>query len=386
MLLFRKKQKRIFLDYASGTPVADVVLREMQPFLTEQFQNPSALYEEGVKIKEVLKDARSRCARQLHVTPEEIIFTGSGTESINLAILGVVRSCAVEKPHIITSVIEHSAVLEAAKEIERQGGEVTYVSVNEEGLVNPQEIAGALKENTVLVSVMLANNEIGTVQPIKAISRVVRKFRNQENKAPFLHCDASQAPLYLDCSLEKLGVDLLTLDGLKMYGPKGAGVLARKKFVPLNPVNFGGGQEGGLRSGTENIPAIVGFTKALEVAGGMRGKESKRLSEIQDYAIERILKEFPKAKLNGSKTERLSNNINICFPGIDAEFIVIKLDNLGIACSFASSCKTLSENSTSYVVSSLGDDCGKSSLRFSMGRETTKKDIDFLVEALKKVI
>lgn len=385
-MFWKPKSKRIFLDYASGTPVDPEVLSAMKPFFSDDFHNPSGLYQEGVKVKGILKEARTSVARELGVTPEEITFTGSGTESINLALLGAVKASGVEKPHVVTTQIEHSAVLETCKEIEQQGGEVTYLPVNKEGIVNVQDLEHALKDNTVLVSVMYANNEIGTIQPIKKLSRVVRKFRDNKKVAPFFHVDASQAPLYLDCALERMGADMLTLDGLKMYGPKGVGVLAHKRYVDLAPVNFGGGQERGLRSGTENIPGIIGFAKALEKAGEMRESESARLSEIRDYAIEKILKEFPEATLNGSREQRLPNNINICFPGIDAEFTVIKLDTLGIACSFASSCKTLSEDSTSYVVSALGGDCAKSSLRFSMGRDTTKKDIDVLIQKLKQTI
>lgn len=385
--MFKRKKKRIFLDYASTTPLDKSVKKAMEPFLSKDFHNPSAIYKEGVEVERVLDRARQDVARTLHVTPEEITFTGSGTESINLSLLGAVAASRVEKPHVITTAVEHAAVLEVCKKIEEQGGEVTYLSVDEEGRVSPGDVKQALQDNTVIVSIGFANNEIGTIQPIAAIAREVKKFRNQEKRAPFIHTDASQAPLYIDCSLEKLGVDMLTLDGLKMYGPKGIGILAHKRYVPLEPMVFGGGQERGLRSGTENTPAIVGFATALELAVKLREKESNRLVKLRDQCIEKILEMVPQARLNGAEGEsRLPNNINMCFPEIDAEFAVIQLDKFGIACSYASSCKTLSDGETSHVIDALGGSCGASSLRFTMGRGTTQKDIDYLLKKLPRVI
>ena len=351
------RKQRIFLDYASITPVSKEVLVEMEKCQKEVFANPSALYSEALLAKEFGLKAKERIAKILNVSKNDIIFTNGGTEGNNLAILGVFEALghSVSKPHFITTVIEHPSILEVFAEIERRGGEVTYVSVNGEGIVNPKDIRSALKENTVLVSVMYANNEIGTIQPIKEIGRMIKdsRLKNKTN-LPYFHTDACQAPLYLSVDCLKLGVDMMTLDGIKMYGPRGSGVLYVKPFVNIKPIIFGGGQEKGLRSGTENIPALVGFAKALEMAYEMREPESERLVKIRDYGIKEILKNFPKANLNGSETLRLPNNINICFPDLDAEFAVISLDVAGVSASYSSSCRTLKEDSSSYVVESLG--------------------------------
>ena len=392
---------RIFLDYASVTPVDEEVSLRMKKCQDEVFGNPSALYEEGIKAKEEVKKSREIISKILNVRPSEIIFTSGGTEGNNLALLGVFDACKTESPpapdqaggragfipHVITTTIEHPAILEVCKEIEKRGGEVTYVGVGEDGIVNPKDISNALKKNTILVSVMYANNEIGTVQPIAKIGKILKEWRERHDTvSPYFHVDACQAPLYLPMDIAKYGVNLITLDGIKIYGPRGIGILYIDSDVHINSIMFGGGQEKGLRSGTENVSSIVGVAKALEIAQQMKEKESERLVLIRDYTIEQILKNFPKATLNGSEEYRLPNNINICFPGLDAEFAVISLDVSGISASYSSSCRTLSENSSSYVVTALGkDNCSLSSLRFTLGRETTKGDIDELLLALKKV-
>lgn len=391
MNLFNKKKntQRVFLDYASTTPIDKKVLEAMGPFYIEKFFNPSSIYKEGVEIKNILKDTKESVARILHARKTDIYFTGSGTEANNLAILGLFKKYKKEDfvPHFIFSNIEHPSILEVAKEIEKQGGEFTLVEVNEEGLINPQDILAAIKENTVLVSVMYANSEIGTVQNIPQISRLVKKYKTGAGRNfsdyPFIHTDASQAPNYLDINCERLGVDMMTLDGSKIYGPKGIGCLYKKHSVGLEPIIFGGGQEEGLRSGTENISNIIGFTKALEIAVGMREKESERLKELRDYFIDQILEKIPNASLNGSKEHRLPNNTNVCIPGINAEFEVIRLDEKGIACAYTTACKTLGDESKSYVVEALGKmDCAGSSLRFTFGRHTTKKDIDLTLQKI----
>jgi cysteine desulfurase len=404
-MFWNKKNKsnkdRVFLDYASVTPVDSRVADIMSEIQNNTWANPSAIYSSGLEAKEVLQQSKQKIANLLGGQSKEIFFTASGTESDNLAILGVFEHYYNTKklfpksnlgqkgfvPHIVTTVIEHPAILEACKEIERRGGEVTYVGVGEDGIVSPKDIASSIKENTVLVSVMYANNEIGTIQPIHDISRRIKDWRQKSNSVlPYFHTDACQGTL-LPLNVQKLGVDMMTLDGIKMYGPRGIGFLYVKFGVEISPVNFGGGQEGGLRSGTENLPAVAGFAKALEIAEEVREKESERLTEIRDYAIEKILKTFPSATLNGSRESRLPNNINICFPGLDAEFAVISLDVAGISASYASSCLTLKESSSSYTIGALGKkDCATSSLRFTLGRESTKGDIDTLVEKLQIII
>ncbi len=383
-------KKRVFLDYASITPVDARVAKKMRECEEASFANPSALYGEALKAKEMVVEAREKVAEILHAQKGEIVFTSGGTEGNNLAILGVFEKLKTKDfvPHFVTSVIEHPSILEVFKEIERRGGKVTYVSVSSDGLVNPKDIREVLKENTVLVSIAYANNEIGTIQPIHDIGRVIKEHRlKNKTSIPYFHTDACQASLYLSLDVLKLGVDLMTLDGIKMYGPRSTGILFVKTGLEISPILFGGGQEGGLRSGTENVPGIVGFAEALGIANEMKEKESTRLLEIRDYAIENILKIFPRASLNGSEIERLPNNINICFSDLDAEFAVISLDVLGISASYSSSCRTLKEDSSSYVVSALGkNDCSLSSLRFTLGRESKKSDIDYLIPALQKIV
>ena len=397
--LSRLWRRRIFLDHASTTPIAPEVDKTMRSHKIVQFANPSALYTEALEAKKLLNGSRERIARILNCRKNDIVFTSGGTEGNNLALLGVFEAQLGHRmsklgnfaPHFVTTIIEHPSVLEVFKEIERRGGKVTYIPVDEKGMVNPNSIRAALKKNTVLVSVMYANNEIGTIQPIKEISKIIqeyrRKIKRQNSTWPYFHTDSCQVPLYLSVDCLKLGVDMMTLDGIKIYGPRGSGILYVKSGVETMPIVFGGGQEKGLRSGTENIPAFAGFAKALEMADEMRERESERLKIIRDYAITEILKNFPKASLNGSADERLPNNVNICFPGLNAEFAVISLDVLGVCASYSSSCRTLKEDSSSYVVESLGKtECKESSLRFTLGRDSKKGDIDYLIVALKKII
>ncbi len=389
-ILKNKKPKRIFLDYASSTPVAPEVLNAMMPWVIENFVNPSALYSEALRAKEAVLSARENIANVLHIQKDEVVFTSGGTESNNLALLGLFEKYHTKDfiPHIVTTEIEHPAILEVCHEIERRGGNVTYVPVSHEGVVSVVDIEQALTPETILISIMYVNNEIGTIQPIHDIVKMVKRWKEKNKTAlPFVHTDACQAPLFLPLDILKLGVDLLTLDGIKMYGPRGMGVLCVRRGVDIHPLHFGGGQERGLRSGTENVAGIVGFATALQSAQEKREKESARLINIRDYAIEKILTTFPHAELNGSKIERLANNINICFPGLDAEFAIISLDLLGISASYSSSCRTLKEDSFSYVITSLGrPTCSESSLRFTLGQDTKKEDMDRLVSVLQKIV
>jgi len=389
--------KKVFLDYASTTPVDKKVFKKMKSFFYNSFANAQSIHAEGVLNKKYLNEARSGVARLVQVRDGEIIFTGGGTESINLAILGLAKRVLMEykskglseKPHIITTNIEHVAVLESCKSLETDL-DITYLKVNKEGFINSRQIEKELRPTTVLVSVMLANNEIGTVFPIRDISRIIHKFKKQKaiekNSYPFLHTDASQAPNYIDINVNRLGIDMMSLDGSKIYGPKGSGVLVKKKYVQINPISFGGSQEFGLRAGTENLPLIYGFYLALKKTLEIQKEESKRLLKLQKYFINEIKNKFPKVNINGSIKKRLPNNVNICIPDINAEFIVIKLDNLGISCSSMTACRNLSETSSSYVVESIDKKCGDSSLRFTMGRNTKKSDLKRVIRALSKII
>ena len=382
-----KIQKRVFLDYASITPVDSRVEEEMKKVQKEFWANSSSLHTEGEKAKNVLEDARVKIARFLHCRASEIFFTSGGTEALNLAILGIVRSVSDVTPHVIVSSIEHPAVLEPIKYLlKNKKIEVSFITPNEKGIINPESIKKELKENTVLVIVQHANNEIGTIQPIQKISRIIKEYRKNKSY-PYFLVDACQSILYENVSLERLGADILILDGIKMYGPRGMGILAVKHGTKISPIIFGGGQESGLRPGTENVVGVAGLAKALEIAVEKRENESKRLTILRDHAVNKILKEISNSSLNGGLENRLPNNINVCFPKQDSEFLVIKLDTLGFAVSAASACHSLSLENGSYVIEAVsGKKCANSSLRITLGRDTKKSDLDKLIEALKKII
>ncbi|MDO8594155.1 MAG: cysteine desulfurase family protein [bacterium] len=420
-------RKRIYLDYAATTPLDPRVEKVMRPFLQKTFGNPSSIHAEGVAAKKALDSARTAVARSLEAHAEEIVFTSGGTEANNLAIFGVLSPLLQgalpssagglshppkaapfskgDKPHTVTTNIEHASVLEPLRELEKQGrAEVTYVPVEQNGIVKPEKIIAAIKPNTVLVSVMYANNEIGTIQPIRKIGQLLAPIRNskfpperrrragilhnsqREKRYPVFHVDACQAPLYLNCLVNALGVDLLSLDAHKIYGPKGVGALYVRRGTPLVPQLLGGGQERGLRSTTENIPGIVGFAEALHIATAEREEESTRVAKLRDQFHADILKNISmeKAVVNGSmeKGERLPNNLNISLPGVDTEFLTLKLDAASIAVSTKSSC--LKGEKESYVIAALGGgkDRAASSLRFTLGRTNTKEELEHTLKKL----
>lgn len=394
ILLTYTFMKRIYFDNAATTPIDPDVLREMLPFLKENFGNPSSLYAEGVMASKAVALARENIAKNIGVLPSEIIFTGSGTESDNLAVIGVTQAFLSErskntktKPHIITSSIEHAAVLNVVKELERKGiVEATYLPVDEKGVVSLSALKDSLKENTILVSVMYANSEVGTIQPIRDIVRVVKKYRElKKSDYPYVHTDACQAMNYLETSVARLGVDLMTFNASKMYGPKGIGVLVLKHNIPIEPVVFGGGQEGGVRSGTENVAGIVGITVALEIAEKMKKNEVKRLSTLRDYFIKKLEKTIFGVVVNGDREFRLPNNVHITIPHIEDDVLVIELDAKGVACSSKSACKMM-RGGESHVIMAMKGKSEGSHIRFSLGRSTTKKDIDHTLKALQSIL
>src|ERR1035437_8503202 len=335
------KPKRIYLDYASTTPVLPEVKKVMDKYLSKDFYNPSAIYKEATEVKREINESRTSIARILGLKNKDIYFTGSGTESINLAILGIFEQTRskIEKPHIIISSIEHLAVKESAKEVERRGGEVTVVNVDENGRVSPQEVLNSIKTNTVLVSIMLANNEVGTIEPISKISRLINEYKKKHGTIfPFMHTDASQAVNYHKVYMPSLGVDMMTLHGSKIYGPKGIGILAKRPYVELQPIIFGGGQENGLRSGTENVAQIIGFARALEIAEKDREKESIRIEKFQEKFIKEIKKYLPEAIINTPEIDKLPNIVSVSMQGMLAEFVAIKLDLAGFLVSTGSAC------------------------------------------------
>jgi cysteine desulfurase len=386
--------KMIYLDNASTTPVRPEVILAMKPYWTENFGNPSAITKGGVIARQAVEKARKTIADSLLRRPNEVIFTSGGTESNNLAIIGVVNYLLKQHKiklsdfHFITTNIEHSSVTECFKELERRGAKVDYLKVKESGIVEVKDLRKLIKPNTILVSVGYANNEIGTVQPIREIAKEIRHARKSllGKSSPLFHTDASQAGLWLDLNVNQLGVDLMTLDGQKMNGPKGVGVLFKKANLEISPVLFGGGQEKGLRSGTENVPLIVGLAKTFELARKDWIKNNKKVKVVRDYFWQNVQAKIPGVILNGDLEKRLPNNLNISVSNINSEFLVLCLDEAGIVCSTKSSCERDAEES--FVVRALGGENwrAKTSLRFSLAENISRKDINYVVTILKKEV
>lgn len=382
--------KNIYLDHASTTPTDPEVVSAMQPYWNEQFGNPSSLYRLGQVAKNAVDGARQTVANILNATNDEIIFTGGGTMSINLAIKGVMEAYGKNPGHFITTTIEHHAVLHSADTLKRQGHEVSILPVDEYGQINLKDLESAIQDNTVLISIMMANNEIGTIQDIQKIGAKIEKINKARAKQNlnqiYFHTDACQAAGTLDLDVKKLHVDLLTLNGSKIYGPKGIGVLYIKRGTKIRPLIDGGGQEKNLNSGTENVPAIVGLAKALEMANKNKIKENKRQTALRDWAIKEILK-IPKTRLNGHAKNRLPNNINISILDIEGEAMLLYLDEVGIQASTGSAC-TSTTLDPSHVIRALGCpyEAAHGSMRFTLGKNTTKKDLEYLVKQLKPIV
>lgn len=381
--------KHVYLDHAATTPLDPGVLKAMEPFFKDVYGNPSSFHSEGKKAKDALDAAREHVASLLHVRADELLFTSCGTESDNLAILGYARANKDKGKHLITTAFEHHAVLEPMMHLEKKEGfEVTYLKPDKDGLIDPKQVQEALREDTLLVSVMYANNEIGTIQPISDIGNVVQKFREEKNLPHVkFHTDACQASGYLDVNVEKLHVDMLTLNGSKMYGPKGVGLLYVKRGIKLQPLQFGGAQERGLRAGTENVPAIIGFSQALARAQASRVFETQRLEVLRDKLIEGIQARISKVRVNGSREKRLPNNVNISFMDIEGEALLLYLDAAGIFASTGSACTSASLD-PSHVILSLGlpYEVAHGSIRFSLGHATTEEDIDYVIETLPPLV
>ncbi|OHA47002.1 MAG: hypothetical protein A2541_01130 [Candidatus Taylorbacteria bacterium RIFOXYD2_FULL_36_9] len=381
-------KKIIYLDNVATTPVKKEVILAMKPYWTKNFGNPGSITKIGVKAKQAVENSRKIIAECLKGRPQEIVFTSGGTESNNLAIFGVIKNLEnkgvkVSDMSFITSNIEHSSITECFKELERRGAQVDYLKVNSQGLINPKDLRKMIKPNTVLISIGYANNEIGTIQPIKEIAKEIRHARKiYQGISLIFHTDASQAGLYCNLNVNELGVDLLTLDSQKIYGPKGVGILFVKAGVKISPIIFGGGQERGLRSGTENVPLIVGMAKALELVFRQRELLVTKIEKLRNYFWQKIQEKIPKVVLNGGLKNRLPNNLNISIHGLDSEFAVLCLDEEGIICSTKSACNH--DEDGSFVVKALGVDEAiyKSTLRFSLGEGIIKKDIDLVIAKL----
>ncbi len=420
-----EKMKNIYLDNAATTPASKDVLDAMNPYFGEKFGNPSSIYKVGQEARLALENAREEAAKLLGASPKEIIFTSGATESNNLALKGVafhwsqalnkdlgldsrLRGNDKEKdgngkrvPHIIVSSIEHHSVLDVADYLEKNFGfEVTYLPVSDEGIVDPKELESAIKENTAIVSIMYGNNEVGSIQPIKKLSEVIKNangplqgqtFKRSDLAAPGIvfHTDAVQAFQYLDCNIDDLGVDMLSLTGHKFYGPKGVGLLYVKSGTKFLPQQQGGAQERRLRAGTENVPYIVGMAEAMKQTSIHSTEYSIQIAELRDYLIKRIMDEIPEVILTGPKSgdERLPHIAGFIFQKIEGESILINLDLLGIAASSGSAC-TSGSLASSHVLTAMGYDdlLAHGSIRFSLGKMNSRDDIDELMKHLLGIV
>jgi cysteine desulfurase len=340
----------------------------------------------GRRAKRVLETARADVAELIGALPEEIFFTGSGTESDNLAILGAARANSQHGNHIIVSAIEHKAILEPAKQLAEEGFEVTKLPVNRHGIVKASDLMRLMRDDTILVSIMYANNEIGTIEPIAELARAV-KTRAGSGFKPIFHTDACQAAGSLTLDVDKLGVDLMSLNGSKIYGPKGIGVLYKRTNINLDPIVVGGSQENGLRAGTENVPAAVGFAKALQIVQQRRLAESIRLIKLRDYFITNLIQAVPQAILNGPPAKRLSNNVHVSIPNVEGESMLLMLDQFGIAASTGSACAA-TDLQPSHVLLAIGQspEVAHGSLRFSLGNDTTKAEIDHVLMVFPGIV
>jgi len=373
---------KTYLDYAATTPVDSRVLKEMLPYFTEKFGNSISLHSFGQETKKALEKTRLIMAKALNAKDKnEIIFTSSATESNNLAIKGIAFANQNKGKHIIISSIEHSCVLNSSQWLEKQGFKVTKIKVDKYGLIDPKEIERAIRKNTILVSIIYANNEIGTIEPIEKIGKICEK------KKVYFHTDAVQSFAKVPIDVQKMKVDLLTASSHKLYGPKGAALLYIKKGTKIEPLIHGGGHEFGLRSSTVNIPAIVGFGKAVEICEKEIKKESKRQIKLRDKLINGVLKKIPDSRLNGHPKKRLPNNINFSFAYIEGESIIMDLDSYGIAASTGSACSSEKlEASHVLLACGLHPEQAHGSLRLTIGRWTKEKDINYVLKILPKTI
>ncbi len=372
--------KRIYLDNAAATPVDKKVLNAMMPFFSDTFQNPSALYKGAREAKSALDSARSSVAQTLGARSGEIIFTAGGSESVNLAISGVMNKFPKNK--VIITAIEHDAVINSADKYNS-----IKINVDKNGLINLASLAESITDDTVLVSVMFVNNEVGSIQPLQEISKIIANVKMERKKVAnnlpiYFHTDACQAPMYLDCNVNSLGVDLMTLNGGKMHGPKQSGILYVRTGVMLEPLIFGGGQEYGLRSGTENVAFAIGFAEALRLSAVNRKDRAESVTELREYFIDKLVNNYS-AQITGSSKNRIANNVQAIFTGCDNERILFSLDDLGVDAAAGSACSA-SNDEPSHVLLAMGYSAqdARSSIRFSLGKQTTKEELDSVIEKL----
>ncbi|HAR87325.1 MAG TPA: cysteine desulfurase NifS [Clostridium sp.] len=373
--------KTVYMDYAATTYTKPEVLEEMIPYFTEFYGNPSSIYSISRETKKAIDKARNRIAKAINADPAEIYFTGGGSEADNWAIKGIALANKNKGNHIITTKIEHHAVLHTCEYLEKQGFEVTYLDVDEEGSIRLEELKNAIKPSTILVTIMTANNEIGTVQPIKEIGAICKE------RKVFFHTDAVQAIGHIDMDVKNMDIDALSLSGHKIYGPKGVGVLYLRKGIKIHNLVHGGAQERNRRAGTENVAGIVGLGKAIELAMENLTEEKERLTYLRDKLIKGLL-EIPYSKLNGSvEDKRLPGNVNISFEFIEGESVLLMLDAKGICASSGSAC-TSGSLDPSHVLLSIGlpHEVAHGSLRLTMGAKTTEEEVDYVIETVPAIV
>lgn len=374
-------KKEIYVDHSSTTYVKDEVLKEMLPYFFKKYGNASATYRLGQEAKADLDLARKKIAKQFCCMPEEIYFTSGGSEANNLVIIGIARANKSKGNHIITTKIEHKAVLNTCKALEEEGFEVTYLDVDKDGLVSPKTLQESIRNNTILVSIMFANNEIGTIEPIKELAKITKE------KGIYFHTDAVQVIGNIKIDVKDLNIDAMSISAHKFYGPKGIGAAYIKSKVKFLPIIYGGHQERGFRAGTENMAEIVGMSKALELANLNIEKYNRKLLELREYTINRILNEIEYVNLNGSMISRLPGNINVSIKGIEGEALLLMLDINGIAASSGSACTSMSLE-PSHVLLALGltHEVAHGSLRITFGENNTLKDSKYIVDTLKIIV
>lgn len=374
-------EKFVYFDHAATTPVRAEVLEAMLPYFTQKFGNPSSIYSMGRESKKAIEEAREKVAVALGAQPREIFFTGSGTEADNWAVKGVAYANRQKGNHIITSAIEHHALIHTCQYLESDGFEVTYLPVDENGLVTPEQVRAAIKPNTTLISIMFANNEIGTIQPIAEIGKIAKE------KGIYFHTDAVQAVGNVHINVEELNIDLLSLTAHKIYGPKGAGALYIRKGTKITSFMHGGAQERGRRASTENVAGIVGLGKAIELAAAEVDKHNASLTALRERTIDEITKKIPFIKLNGDRYKRLPGNVNFSFEFIEGESLLLMLDMKGIAASSGSAC-TSGSLDPSHVLLAIGlpHEIAHGSLRVSFGNENTMEDVEYLMEVLPQIV
>jgi len=379
----QKIMQRVYLDHSATTPVRKEVADLVLSYMTTNYGNPSSIHSFGREAKKALENAREQVAGLIGANADEIIFTSGGTEADNLAVVGAAFANQKKGKHLITSAIEHHAVLDSFKYLEKQGFEVTYIPVDEYGLVNPDDVIKAINKQTILISIMHVNNEVGTIQPIKEIAEMA-KSKSQDI---IIHTDAVQSAGKIPVDVSELKVDLLTASSHKIYGPKGVGCLYVRKGTKIEPRFFGGGQERKRRPGTENLPGIVGFGKAAELAKQELKQEMEKLSELRDMLIDGILKTIPDVKVNGDRKRRIPGNVNISVRYVEGEALLLSLDMKGIAASSGSAC-TSGSLDPSHVLLAMGipHEVAHGSLRMTLGRDNTKEDIQYVLDTLPGIV